>query len=1319
MFVWMRRLSWCVVAFVLLCVISWLALPALIKWQLPLRAGEALGRSVTLGEVAFNPLKLDLVLNDLSIAGSAPSTEPLLKVKRVHADLSISSLYRRAPVIQALEIDEPQVRVARTSDGHYDFDDLIARLSPKADTPPSDPARFALYNLQVRDAQVWFDDRPVKRLHKIEALHLALPFISNLPAEVEIKVEPHLAFKLNGTPFDSGAQATPFAQTRNGEVKLSMNDMDLVPYLGYLPASLPVRVTRGKVSADLNVSFSMPAGSPPRVAVKGSVGAKNLALTDAGGQPLVAWQGLKLGLRDVQPLARKAAFEGLRIDGLQLTAVRNAAGQINLLSLAAGDAPPPVAAEAASAASQPQAAASRASGVASNSASTTPPAWQISLDAFDLADARVLWNDATVKPDAALMVDGLGITAKQIQWPIGKPIQVALKGALRSQALVGQPAVSEPAAARPATPKSASPKPASKQAPPAPAADSPIAEFSAEGPVTDREAKLDLKVTALSLGAFSPYLAQTLVPTVDGQVGAQAQLDWSGDAAAPRLRLAIDNVTLDALKMREGSGRTAVDALTLKQLTLGDVKVDLLARSVDLGSVKLMQPSIVVARDKAGRLNVQDWMVGAAKPSVDVKPVDRKHFAAEAPAASAPDAAASGAWHFRVKDLSLDNGDVRFTDAMQKVAKAEPLRVVIANLRIAAQGIEWEGERSTPPINLQLSARVGPPQRDKSRLTGLLEYKGRLGMQPLLANGKVHIDRFPLHMFAPYFADQIQLTLLRAEVGYNGNVAMRQLPAGLDLNAGGDVMLSDVHIASLPDPGTAAGAANTDELLTWQALSLKRVKVSMKPKAKPQFEIGESALSDFYSRLIVTEQGRFNLQDVTGRPAPVVGAAGAASGADAGRPAVVEVAAAASAASSPADDAVPAAPVTTTANASAGLPIDIKIGPTKLTNGRIDFTDHFVRPNYSAALTELNGQLGAFSSSNREMATLSLRGRAEGTALLEIVGQVNPTTKPLALDINAKATDLELAPLSPYAGKYVGYAIERGKLSMDVTYKIDADGKLDAKNQVVLNQLTFGDKIESKDATKLPVLLAVALLKDRNGVIDINLPVSGSINDPKFSVGGIIVKVILNLLTKALTAPFALFSGGGSDDLSVVEFQPGTAAIAPSSTSVLDKVAKALTERPALKMTVTGAADPVSERDAFQHAAIESRLNAERRREVLRSDPPDASASAPPPMSADEHTRLLKQVYKNTDIPNKPRNVIGLAKDIPDAEMETLLKTRTPVTPEAVRELALQRGIAVRDALIAKGLPSERLFLAAPKLRDSGEGDAAWTPKVQLTLSAN
>jgi len=542
---------------------------------------------------------------------------------------------------------------------------------------------------------------------------------------------------------------------------------------------------------------------------------------------------------------------------------------------------------------------------------------------------------------------------------------------------------------------------------------------------------------------------------------------------------------------------------------------------------------------------------------------------------------------------------------------------------------------------------------------------------------------------------------MRAEAGYNGTLVLRQAESGLDLKAGGDVLLGDVHVGSVPDASVRAGNASTDELLNWQAFALKGLSFEMKPGAKPLLEVREAALSDFYSRLIVTEQGRFNVQDVAAAPA--------------------------GAASTPTTAPAPAAAAASAPPGSA-LPIVVRIGATKLNNGKIDFSDRFVRPNYSAALTELNGQLGALRSDSREMATLELRGRAAGTALLEISGQINPIVKPLALDIRAKASDLELAPLSPYAGKYAGYAIERGKLSMDVAYKIDSDGKLNASNQVTLNQLTFGEKIASPEATKLPVLLAVALLKDRNGVIDVNVPISGSLDDPQFSVGGVIVKVIFNLIAKALTAPFSLLAGGGSEDLSQVEFVPGTATLSAGSVATIDKVAKALTDRPALKMTVTGASDPASERDAYQQALIDTRLSAEQRREALRSGAaPAASAasdavSAPvaaPAFSSDERNRLLKEVYKQTEIPNKPRNVFGLQKDIPPAEMEALLKTRLLVTEEAMRELALQRGIAVRDALIAKGLPSERLFLAAPKLRVSGEDDTKWTPRVQLSLSTN
>ena len=893
----------------------------------------------------------------------------------------------------------------------------------------------------------------------------------------------------------------------------------------------------------------------------------------------------------------------------------------------------------------------------------------MALDAFDVVDARMLWNDAAAKPAVALQFDGIALGAKQLRWPVQQPAPITLAGTLRAQG------AGAPNAGR----------------------------VELQGTATDREAHIDLTLAALSFDAFAPYIAQFALPRVQGNASAKVLLDWSGAADAPRLALTVSSASIDALRISDGVGRSARDALSLKQLSVADAQIDLLARSAQVGQVRLAQAFAALTREADGRLNVARWQVAAAPPL------------AAKPATPATDTAGP-AWRVQVKDFALEGGRVQWVDeALQ--AGAAPLRAELTGLRVAVQGIDWQGERAVPPARVQLAARVGRPRTafDKAPAPGVLDYKGQLGLQPLLASGTLRIERLPVHLFMPYAAERLPVRITRAEAGYVGKLALRQLAGGFDVTASGDVLLADVQVTALPDPNPARLAA-PDELLSWQSFALKGVTFAMKPGAKPQVEVAEAALSDFYSRLIVTEQGRFNLQDVAAPAAPA--SAGA-----------VSVAASTSASAS-----APASAPTSAANASAepaALPVDIKVGITRLTNGRVDFSDRFVRPNYSAALTELNGQLGAFSSGSREMATLALRGRAAGTALLEISGQLNPTAKPLALDIQAKATDLELAPLSPYAGKYAGYAIERGKLSMEIAYKIDADGKLDARNQVVLNQLTFGDKIDSPEATKLPVLLAVALLKDRNGVIDINLPVSGSLNDPKFSVGGIIVKVILNLLAKAFTAPFALLSGGGTDDLSLVEFQPGTALLTPSGAGAVDKVAKALADRPALKMTVTGAADPVAEREAFQQAAVEARLLGEQRREAQRNGTAASvasaasaastalGASAPTAVRGDDRTRLLKEVYKQTELPDKPRNAVGFAKDIPAAEMQALLQRHVPVTAEAARELALQRGIAVRDALIAKGLPSERLFLAAPKLRASGEEDAAWTPRVQLALSVN
>jgi Domain of Unknown Function (DUF748) len=1289
---WLRRLAWLVVVVLLLMGAAWFALPSILKSQGEQRLSALLGRAVSIGQVQFKPWSLELTVRQLQIAGLNPAAKPLLRAERLYVNADARSLFRMVPVIEALEIDAPQIHLTRTADGHYDIDDVLARFTPKTkDAAPSEPPQFALYNMQLKDGALTLDDTAVAgRTHELKALQISLPFLSNLPTEVDVKVTPRLAFKLNDAAFDSGAQATPFAQNRAADLKLSFTEVDLAPYLGYVPSSVPVRLKRGKVSADVAVKFEMPAGAQPRVSVQGSVGAKGVEVHDPAGAPLLSWSGFSLALKDVQPLKQSLQFGDVAFDGLQLHAARDANGRVNLQQWSQTKAPVE---------SKPAAAAQ---------------AWAVQLDSFKLNDAQVHWNDAQTRPPATYVLNTLSVKTGSLAWPVKADADVQVNAALMSAAAeVGRVAI------------------------------------TAQG--SDKKAQIKLQLDALTLQVLRPYLAAHLVPQLSGTLAAQAQIDWAAGQGgqADEVKLALQQATVDGLRLGDVSGvkpvsgkqtkatSTASNAglASLAKLEVADAQLDLNAQAVTIGSVKLTQPQISVGRNAQGTWNVQQWVV--TQP---------------ARAVSKPTAASSPPWRIQLRDLALTGGRVRFSDAQagvrvaakaasagvaaasaisNEVAPGTPVEVDLSAIKLGLQNLSLHDGKTTSVAKLQVSANVTPMggaqasnNSGDARRAGSVEWRGQLGLQPMVASGNLRMSRFPVQAFEPYFGDALNVSLLRAEAGYQGEVSVRAEAKGMRIALGGDVLLADLLVHTKPTADTRAGRSSTDELLSWQSLTLKALKLATAPGAPPNIEIQEAALSDFYSRLVITEEGRFNLQDAAA-PAAREPAATEVPTSPEAKPASVPASVLASAPSSAsaatsAPTSAPTSPPASAASSAASTEpaaFNLVIRSTRLNNGKVDFTDRFIRPNYSANLTELNGGLGEFRSGTREMATIELRGKAAGTALLDIKGQINPTAKPLALDLRARATDLELAPFSPYAGKYAGYAIERGKLSVDVSYKIDAAGNLDAKNQVTLNQLTFGDKIESASATKLPVLLAVALLKDRNGVIDINLPVSGSINNPQFSVFGIVLKVIGNLLVKAFTSPFALLAGGGGgDDLSLVGFNAGTAVVTEEGRGTLTKVAKALSEKSGLKMTVTGAADPASEREAYLQTLLDQRLLAERKRELVRAG---AAPEAPVLMASEDRARVLKEIYKQTDIPNKPRNAIGIARDLPGPEMEALLKTRIVVSAEAMRELALQRGLAVRDALIAQGLPSERLFLAAPKLRASGEDDAAWSPRVQLALTAN
>jgi hypothetical protein len=325
---------------------------------------------------------------------------------------------------------------------------------------------------------------------------------------------------------------------------------------------------------------------------------------------------------------------------------------------------------------------------------------------------------------------------------------------------------------------------------------------------------------------------------------------------------------------------------------------------------------------------------------------------------------------------------------------------------------------------------------------------------------------------------------------------------------------------------------------------------------------------------------------------------------------------------------------------------------------------------------------------------------------------VNPLATPLALDVTGKVRDLELPPLSPYAIKYAGYGIERGKLSVDVHYAVQPNGQLTASNKLVLNQLSFGEKVEGAP-NSLPVKLAVALLADRNGVIDLDLPVSGSLNDPEFKVGAVVWKVITNLLARAVTAPFSLLGnllgGVSGSELSTVAFAPGRAVLSDSARAGLDKVAKALKDRPALNLTVQGEAQLESEIDAIRQERLRALLVAEKRR---RSGADGVTTDAVQTYTEEEIPVLLRAAYRRADFP-KPKNLIGLTKDIPVPDMQALLLANMVVNGDAVRDLALQRGVVTRDYLLTQQVPGDRLFLLAIKI-DVPKDQAK--PQAQLAL---
>ena len=526
---------------------------------------------------------------------------------------------------------------------------------------------------------------------------------------------------------------------------------------------------------------------------------------------------------------------------------------------------------------------------------------------------------------------------------------------------------------------------------------------------------------------------------------------------------------------------------------------------------------------------------------------------------------------------------------------------------------------------------------------GQVHLAGAIGLLPGLTDLDVDVQKLDLVPLQPVLTKYTRLLLSRGQLSMQGRLKLEQSADG-KIRGGYQGHLLLTRLALLE-------RATATDLVRWKSLFLNGVDLQVAPFS---LTIREVALNDFFARVAINPDGRINLQDIV-QSAP----------------------------------AGPASEQMAVAEPAAILPITV--GKVSLQGGAVHFSDNYIKPHYTADLEALGGIISGLSSDATSAASVNLRGQVND-APLAITGKINPLRGNLFLDIKASVNGMDMAPFSPYSGKYMGYDIQKGKLSFEVTYQV-LDHALTAQNHVVLDQLTFGNKVESPDAIQLPVQLAIALLKDRNGTIDIHLPVEGSLNDPQFSVGGIIFRMVVNLITKAVTAPFSLiasfFEGGAA--ASFMAFDPGLAVIPAAGVAQLQSLAHALTERPALKVDISGGADRATDEEGLRRASIAQKVRALLiKQKIARGESVNPETLIVP---AADYPALLARVYHNESFP-KPRNMLGMEKTLPVPEMEKLMMANTVVKDDDLVALASRRAEAVRDWLVHQGqVPRERLFI--------------------------
>lgn len=560
--------------------------------------------------------------------------------------------------------------------------------------------------------------------------------------------------------------------------------------------------------------------------------------------------------------------------------------------------------------------------------------------------------------------------------------------------------------------------------------------------------------------------------------------------------------------------------------------------------------------------------------------------------------------------------------------------------------------RSNQPVKASLSTLTGEQ--------GQIRINADIQPQTFATRADIDLKTLDLRPAQTWISPYARVELRSAQLSSQLKANLNSLqPLAFDL--GGDLQLGQLHLTD-SDP-------QKRDLLKWNSLKLQQL--SYRHGDHMQLDIGQVQVRQPYARLVINENLQSNFATLL--------------------------------------IPQPASPQST----GKATPFTFRLGEILIEQGSAHFADFSLQPHFATAIHKLDGRIGTLASNSQAPTPVQLTGSVDNYAPVSIKGQLTPFDPLQQLDITTEFNHVELTALTPYSGKFAGYRIHKGRLNLALHYQIN-QGKLNASNSVLLEQLQLGEKVDSDEALNLPIKLAVAMLKDTRGNISINLPVSGDLNSPEFKVMPIVWQTLRNLLSRAVTSPFRMLAGigqAGDTDLGQVPFAAGSAELDSQARTSLDNLAAALRERPMLRLNIEGTSAARLDGPAVARHMLERRLQElhyqqlQARGKTLPDDPYSQ------PVEDKQRDHLLDQLYQSMAQQNQlPAMPSGLPrKERPQWQQQQILQ-QLAENPLFLRELAQRRAAAIRSHLVEQGqVEVERLFLLDVNEQASPDGDTLYS----------